>query len=201
MFSKDKAVVDLVSLGKSFIEKLKTYQVESAESYSSWKLKEKLSLHYSDKLVFIDRPGKSDLVCSGNITVAQAMRKESLLSKKKEQELEESIEVESVSSMTEIQILHSAARILRRAMEELKEHSKCYISSDELSLSSRANFVPDSLYNFVKWCTNSKAYNDVQTCNDELTVKDDLVVAICHDMIGQCCQFSQRKEASNILCL
>ena len=151
------AVTNLVALQKSFIEKLKTYQVESAESYSSWKLKERLSLHYSDKLVFIDRPGKSDLVCSGNITVAQAMRKESLLSKEKEQEIEESIEVKSVSSMTKIQILHSAVGILRRAMEEIKADSKYYINSDELSLGSCGNFVPDSLYNFLRWCTNSKS--------------------------------------------
>lgn len=41
LFAKDITVTDLVTLRKSFIEKLKTYEAESAESYSSWKLEGK----------------------------------------------------------------------------------------------------------------------------------------------------------------
>ena len=40
----------------------------------TWRLKEKLQKHFRDKISFIVQPGKSDLVCSGDITVSEALK-------------------------------------------------------------------------------------------------------------------------------
>ena len=80
VFSKNMTVTTLSALTQSYVGKIST--AEEAAKYTAWKLKTKLIQHYGDELIFIERPGKSDLICSGGITVGQAMKEAALLREK-----------------------------------------------------------------------------------------------------------------------
>ncbi|KAJ4925113.1 hypothetical protein JOQ06_017850 [Pogonophryne albipinna] len=73
-------VTTLNSLAGRFDDILKTLRSGEEDEtvqhtkYSSWKLKEKLLLHYKHRLVFVEQAGKSDLVCSESVPMGLAMR-------------------------------------------------------------------------------------------------------------------------------
>lgn len=83
MLSKNRQLVTLSSLHERFIAILNEgrspgTQVDPSD-YPSWKLKEKLRKHFQDWLVFIAQVGKSDLVCSSEVTVGDALKKFSVM--------------------------------------------------------------------------------------------------------------------------
>ncbi len=129
----------LNSLTDSYDNILKTIAEEEGVSivqhkkYRSWKLKEKLIQHYKDRLVFVPRPGQSDLTCSDSMTIGCALREAAKFT-------EVTVDCETTfpqtsQSLSEIQILHRAADILRKSMEQVEHDSQSYVSSDHLSLS------------------------------------------------------------------
>ena len=73
-------VTTLSALTQSYVGKIST--TEEPAKYPAWRLKAKLNQHYGEKLIFIERPGKSDLICSGAITVGEAMKEAALLREK-----------------------------------------------------------------------------------------------------------------------
>lgn len=70
------------SLTETYQKKLQDHAVDEQGRYKSWKLKERLTSHYGDKLVFAKRPGLSDLVCSHMMPIGDAMKEASTLDKK-----------------------------------------------------------------------------------------------------------------------
>lgn len=182
VFSKDMTVTTLSAVTVSYIGKLK-----EPTMYKSWKLKEKLIQHYRDKLIFIERPGKSDLICSGAMTVGHAMREASLL-REIITEDRETMPPQRTETLTDTQILHRAAGILRKTMEKVEHEPQFYISSDKLSLLQCSEYVPNTLYDFVNWCVNAGAFKKVQTCDEDPSLKNNTsVITFCHDLIAQCC--------------
>ncbi|KAL7379980.1 hypothetical protein ABVT39_009485 [Epinephelus coioides] len=185
VFSKDMTVTTLNAVTESYSGKLST--AEGPAMCKSWKLKEKLRRHYGDKLIFIERPGKSDLICSSAITVGHAMKEASVLREKLAED-REPMPPQRTETLTDTQILHKAAGILRKSMEEVRHEPRFYIGSDKLSLLQCSKYVPDTLYDFVNWCVSSDAFRKVQSCNEDPALKDNLsVITFCHDLIAQCC--------------
>jgi hypothetical protein len=184
LLKSTKSAVTLKYLHKVFIDKLEQYGAESAGSYSSWKLKSKLQLHYGDSLAFLEQPGKSDLVCSATLSVIQAMKAAASLYK--EDEEEDILSEVGSEEMDEAHILHRAAGIMRKHMSEVKMDRVSYVNSEQLSLDHCSAFVPDLLYDFINWTIDEKAYTDVRRCNKEDAGKDNLgVISICHSLIAQ----------------
>ena len=143
-------VSDLTTLAESFMTKLKKHD-ESTGCYSTWKLKERLTLLYMVKLVFIARPGKSDLVYSGKIAVGQAKRSSS--SKRRKEAI-----------LSETQILHTAAGILSRNMTQAKDDTSFYINNYQLILKACGSYVPDKSHGFETgidyltfWCAQHQS--------------------------------------------
>jgi len=190
VLSKYMKVRTLNSLTDRYDNILKTIAEEESVSivqhkkYRSWKLKEKLIQHYKDSLVFVPRPGQSDLICSDSMTIGCALREAAKLT-------EITVDCETTlpqtsQSLTEFQILPRAAEILRKSMEQVEHDSQSYVSSDHLSRLQCSKYVPNILYDFVNWCVDSHAHRDYKTCDDDPASKDNLcVIAICHDLIGQ----------------
>ncbi len=192
VLSKYMKVRTLNSLTDSYDNILKTIAEEEGVSivqhkkYRSWKLKEKLIQHYKDRLVFVPRPGQSDRICSDSMTIGCALREAAKLT-------EITVDCETTfpqtsQSLSEIQILHRAADILRKSMEQVEHDSQSYVSSDRLSRLQCSKYVPNILYDFLNWCVDLHAHRDYQTCDDDPASKENLcVIAICHDLIGQSC--------------
>ncbi len=192
VLSKYMKVRTLNSLTDSYDNILKTIAEEEGVSivqhkkYRSWKLKEKLIQHYKDRLVFVPRPGQSDQICSDSMTIGCALREAAKLT-------EITVDCETTfpqtsQSLSEIQILHRAADILRKSMEQVEHDSQSYVSSDRLSRLQCSKYVPNILYDFLNWCVDLHAHRDYQTCDDDPASKENLcVIAICHDLIGQSC--------------
>lgn len=178
VLSKKAGVLNLSSLRDNFIQALGT----DDSSYSSWKLKKRLVHHFGEKLVFIERRGKSDIVCSSKMTVGDALAKASLLNENNDIEYED-LTMEN-ACIDENQVLHMAADILRQKMSNIHD-ADSYISALDLDIKHCGDFVPDHLYNFINWCLDDKANQKVSSCTDNGNSKDNLkIISLCHTIIG-----------------
>lgn len=185
VFSENMTVTTLNAVTESYVSKLSA--AAGPSMYKSWKLKEKLIQHYGDELIFIERPGKSDLICSSAVTVGHAMREASILREKLTEDKEPMPQLRT-ETLTDNQILHKAAGILRTSMEEVRHEPQFYTGSDTLSLLQCSKYVPAEVYDFVNLCINSDAFRKLQTCNDDPALKKNLrVITFCHGLIAQCC--------------
>ncbi|KAK5918928.1 hypothetical protein CgunFtcFv8_022866 [Champsocephalus gunnari] len=191
----DMKVTALNSSAGRFDDRLKTLRSGEEDEavqhtkYSSWKLKEKLLLHYKHRLVFVERAGKSDLVCSESVPMGLAMRAVQLEDKPEETTASPAdCETQQQSQgLSDRHTLHRAADVLRKSMEQVDHDHKSYVSSDRRSRLHCSNYVPNNVYDFVNWCVDSNAHRNCETCDEEPALKDNLrVIAICHDLIAQC---------------
>ena len=112
-------------------------------SHCTWRLKEKLQKHFGDKISFIVQPGKSDLVCSGDITVSEALK----CTVKLQLHVNEigECELEStgdVNSERDTVVLHKAASIIRKCIDR-------YDYSRNMEIKKCKDFVPNRLYDFI----------------------------------------------------
>lgn len=195
VLSQDRLLVTLMSLRSRLIELLNEdrmtgHTVEPSEC-SSQKLKEKLKRQFGEKLLFIAQPGMSDLVCSSEVTIGDAMKKVSDLNirinemGKCEYSTPGNIEEyphESDSSM----ILHRAAGILRSSMSGTTFQRTHYSSSGDLNPEQCRKFVPENLYNFIAWCTSKDQFDEAAPCAPREV--DMRVLGICHCIIGLSCK-------------
>lgn len=162
-----------------------------SDAYSSWKLKQKITLNFNDKLVFVERKGKSDLICSSSITIGYALQKAESLREQLDNDMQYEEMFELNPTLDESQILHQAAGIIRREMTSIDKNNDFYIGSQGLNLDECAQFVPNKLYDFVSWLSNSHAYMNVSSTSEtEITKKDIGVISICHSLISQSCKIS-----------
>ena len=136
ILSKQMDVSQLSELRRSFIKEL----VLCDSSYSSWKLKKRLKSYYGDQIAFVERPGKSDLVCASTLPVGVVLQRATSLG---EEEVEYS-DLSSSSSPTldENQVLHMAAMILRHSIADIKNEDT-YLSSLHINIEHCGNFIPN----------------------------------------------------------
>lgn len=164
---------------------------DSIEQYTSWKLKQKLLAEFKDELVFVDRKGKSDLICSSSMSVGDALRKAASLEEALDSANKDDDLTDSTLHLDESQILHHAAGILRKHMASVDMNDNSfYMTSNELRFHECAKIVPDRLYDFISWLYDRQAYMDVKSVSED-GKKDNLrVVATCHNLISQSCNIT-----------
>jgi hypothetical protein len=158
---------------------------------TTWRLKEKLQKHFGDRISFISQPGKSDLVCSGDITVAEALkhvvRLQLHVNESGECELESS---DDVNSEEDSVVLHKAAGIIRKCISGITFQSERYDPSGKLDTKKCKDFVPNRLFDFIGWCTSKKDFDSATTYESETDMRniDMRVLAICHNVISLGCK-------------
>ena len=188
VLSNKKMVTSLSKLKYQY-EEYSSTESKGASPIYSWTLKKRLKNYFGDKLVFIHQSGKSDIVCSSDITVGTALRKATELQDQLQNEDDvHQTQYDCDSTLCqddEVQILHKAAGILRHCMADISYSGEYYFPSTEISKKKCAEFVPDVLYNFISWLTDANSYEDVSSCSNQPFDKSNMsIVAICHDLIG-----------------
>ena len=184
VLSKHKLVTTLSQIRFNFVKELKTLNID-VDVYS-WKLKAKLRNHFADRIVFIERRGVSDLVCSSTVTVGDALCKASELQNLQQEDDTECFDKPETSDIDEIQLLHTAAGILRRQMSDIAESRRHYDPLSKISIDQCAKFVSDFMYDFFSWLTDGTSYSNVTQCSDDNATKNDVAtISICHDIIGK----------------
>ena len=184
VLSSQKSVTTLSKVTSDYAKNLLSHGA-SGEVYS-WKLKERLKNHFQDKLVFLEQRGKSDLICSSKVSVGDALQKACELQKKlsDDKDLREDLNSEQ-TCLTESQILHSAAGILRSIMADAIKETNChYDPSTSISVQQCAEYIPSLLYDFILWLTDTNAFTTLSNCAK--VQKNNLnAIAICHNIISR----------------
>lgn len=146
--------------------------------------------HFGGKLSFISQPGKSDLICSGDITISDAIRQVVRLQVHVNEIGECELESVAQSSENDTVILHRAAGIIRDLISGLTFQSEGYDPSGNINLSAAKAFVPNPLYDFIAWCTSKKDFDGAVTYDSvtDLSKTDFKVLAICHNLISLGCK-------------
>ena len=186
VFSKQKTVTTLVRLTDQFVKLLLELGASNAQQYRAWKLKERLRKHYGDQLVIVSFDGSTDIICSSAVTLGDALTKASALHDTDEEtEYKDIGDAVPPTPLDETQILHTAAGILSKHMDGITCSTDMYAPVADTNIQKCAEFVPDPMYDFVQWCLNDKAYNNLASCSSEDVPKNNLkTIAICHNMIS-----------------
>ncbi|WAR16171.1 hypothetical protein MAR_030765 [Mya arenaria] len=117
------------------------------------------------EIAFVHQHGKSDLVCSSNKTIGEAIREakqiEQIIQHDNECSYENTTESEPETDET---IVHKAIGILRRRVMDYNStvdmyyHSE-YYSPNEMNMSAHAEFCEPLLYKGVCWLSDRKCFN------------------------------------------
>lgn len=84
-------------------------------------------------------------------------------------------------------ILHRAAGILRSAMSGITFQTSHYAPSGDLNVEKCKNFVPETLYDLIAWCTSKECFDNVTRCSGSSDA-DMRVLGICHSIISWSCK-------------
>jgi hypothetical protein len=178
----------------SLHEQLSNISKEHGNSnrHSVRNLKVKLMNYFGDRLSFISQPGKPDLVCSGNVTVGDALRKLHVTHLQVHENEVGECELQSMGegSDDDYVILHRAAGIIRNLISGLTFQSQGYDPSGKINTSESKAFVPDGLYDFIAWCTSKKDFDGAVSYDsvNDLGKINMKVLAICHNLISLGCK-------------
>ena len=197
IFSKVKKVVTPSTLHERLLVILQGLGESTAEKpseYPSWKLKQKLKKRFGDRMLFISQTGKSDLVCSNEVTVGDLVKKVSALNI----QINESGDYEFGScdesdQLDNAVILHQAAGILRDSISGKTFQSNHYNPSGQFEKYLCKSFIPETLYDFIAWWTSKQHFDNAKTCKSSSECCDDSVadlkvLGICHSIIALSCK-------------
>ena len=144
----EKRVFLLSTVRERFQEMLQMADYDDPGAYTSKKLKQKLAKEWSG-ICFVPQRGVSDLVCSSDINVGDALMKANQLQKKmKDSEICDDLN-NNEPEMPEDAIVHRAIGILRRRIEVIKDLNDQYYSSDEMTIESLQKFIDSLLYDAI----------------------------------------------------
>lgn len=190
VFSKKKSVVFLSELHSRFTEILREKSESEQCRITSWRLKEKLKQNFEDQIVFIPQSGKSDLVCSKDVTIGDALKKVNKLHMGISEQGK--FEALSVPEDSDSQVFSGAAGIIRKAIAGLSFQENEYAPSSEIEIRKCKEFVPDVLLDFVGWCTSKRFFESALGCSEIEVESRDLLkmLAVCHNIIALSCSIA-----------
>ncbi|XP_053400818.1 uncharacterized protein LOC128557464 [Mercenaria mercenaria] len=134
------------------------------------------------ELMFIPREGTTDLVCSREIDVDEALAKYVKLEKSFQSAAEQNDIEECLSSVfldenaNENTVLYEAAVILRRRIQQSHGLDNMYFSKDEININEQVKFLDPLLFQFVNWVASDSKLEDSH--NDP----DQRIVSVCSDI-------------------
>lgn len=178
-----KLLSHMYSKFKEFFEK---HNTENGSIPSTRQVKKALQSVWPE-VKFIHRKGLSDLVCSADINVEDALPKLVDLEKSFDSLKEEEHDADALLSRLfsdhsdERSVIHQAAGILRERILKMDGLKKEYFSANELSLNAQKDFLDPLLLSFVCWLSGIEDDKDTHT---EITQK---LVAVCSDLTTVYC--------------
>lgn len=123
------------------------------------------------EISFVPQPGMSDIVCSSEISVGDALRKLSDLVKSLKSTSEEIEQADAEESPEEepdeVAIVHKAVGILRRRMTKSAAQPQNYPSPDDMTVASLKVFVDPLLYKAIGWLTNKDLFSQAADIADD----------------------------------
>ena len=155
-------------LMSTLLERFRTFlPKERADKYTMYKLQNRLLNHYSDSIVIQPQQGqgKSNIMFSSSISIGDAIKAASKLKsylKIAQIDLEIS---DTKDTLSEEQILHSAANILRWDIHSLDMNNDFYPTSSECSLPISIQSMPPALTKFISWLIDEKSFLAVSNQN------------------------------------
>lgn len=166
----EKQVFVLSTLRSRFHELATEAGVENPERYRSFRLKRQL-IQECPEISFVPQPGMSDIVCSSEISVGDALRKLSDLVKSLKSTSEEIEQADAKESPEEepdeVAIVHKAVGILRRRMTKSAAQPQNYPSPDDMTVASLKDFVDPLLYKAIGWLTNKDLFSQAADIADD----------------------------------
>lgn len=153
-----------VFLLSSIKERFHSILIDSGDgppAYSSQTLKQRLQRD-CPHFAFIPQRGKSDLVCSANVSVGEVMQKAQVFSQVLK-DIPSCTDDESGSLLdedldTDEGIVHKAVSILRKNLNCTQPLDKEYYSSREMTVQAQKEFVDPLLLKAICWLTNKKHF-------------------------------------------
>ena len=148
-------------LMSTLLERFRTFlPKERADKYTTYKLQNRLLNHYSDSIVIQTQQGqgKSNIVFSSSISIGDAIKAASKLkSDLKIAQIDLEIS-DTKDTLSEEQMLHSAANILRRDIHSLDINNDFYPTSSECSLPISIQSMPPALTKFICLLIDEKSF-------------------------------------------
>ena len=180
----DKCVIEAVYLRSKVIELSERHKLEIGKTMlRTSRLKIALEKVWPE-LIFIPRDGETDLVCLHDIGVKEAIARYRKLQKSLESSIEEENILEDMSNAffdenaNDLTLLHEAAILLRKRIQETKGLQNEYFSKEELQLDHQAKFIDPVLLKFVCWISDDSLSENCESNN----VMNKRVVSVCSDI-------------------
>jgi hypothetical protein len=131
------------------------------------------------ELICVHQNGKSDLVCSSQISFDTAVRRYDELEQSFQEETDlEEMELELDSDES---IVHKAVGILKsRILANTKKMDQEYYSTEELTPAKQKEFIDPLLYRMVSWLSSNDNYANATAVNNEK--HETKVIAIASDI-------------------
>lgn len=154
-----KQVFLLTTITNRFKELLSENGHGGSEKYTTQKLKHQLMREWPG-VSFIPQPGASDLVCSSEITVGEAIcQAHDIMKVLKESEPPDKFP-ENVSSASEETIIHEAMGILQERIMATEKLDEYYYSADEMTAKDQKTFLDPLLLKALGWLTSPKLHTN-----------------------------------------
>ena len=135
---------------------------DRSDSYTTYRLKLKLKQYFGDSKVFQAQHGQSmsNIVYSSSVSLSDAIKAANRL-KSEEKTTKASNLSNEKTDVDEDQVLHAAASILRKKINDMVIPVDEYPISAEASLSFSSQMLPSALTKFMLWLLDDSAYDNV----------------------------------------
>ena len=155
-----KQVSTLRTLLERFRELAPTNGIEKPCAYKSHNLKTQI-MKQCPTIAFISQPGTSDIVCSAEITVGDALAQVAQLNRSIEEREQPMITPASPDERADDEsVVRAAIGILRRRMLAMKTPpNDTYCSPDDISIELLKESVEPLLYKAIGWLTNKGLFD------------------------------------------
>ena len=135
---------------------------EDVSALRADKLQKKLIEHYGKDILILTQQGqsKSSFVIRSDISVLEALKTAAQLkSNLKSKQMEDDFLLDTDTEGEEIRILHQAAGIIHKALDESPRLKKSgYPTAENVNLRASKDFVPDQLWLFIQWVVDKASY-------------------------------------------
>lgn len=179
-------IYELSTLKERYFEIAREKEITVNSEISSFYFKRLLNQIWPE-LRFFSRSGLTDIVCSNDVTVDEALRRTVTLGKtlhEMNEDFTEQLLETSPESNEDLSVLHQAAVILITRVLKTQKLDKEYFSPEEVTLESQKNFLDPVLLRFIGWLSSKTKLDEGDDIHDSdidvktLAISSDITTLI-----------------------